>query len=56
MSRHYFSMSQHKIKKGINPRLVFVATFNDGTTNSEPINRSCFKPERSLASSASQST
>ena len=50
MSQHYFSMSRHKIKKGINPRLVFVATFNDGATNSEPINISFLKPERPLAS------
>ena len=50
MSRHYFSMSRHKIKKVINPRLVFVVTFNDGATNIRPINRSFFKPEQPLAS------
>ena len=50
MSRHYFSMLQNKIKKGINPRLVFVATFNDGEKNIRPINRSFLKPERPLAS------
>ena len=50
MSQHYFAMSRHKIKKGINPRIVFVATFNDGTINIEPINRSFLKPERLLAS------
>ena len=31
LSRHYFYMPRHGIKKGTNPRSVVVATFNEGT-------------------------
>ena len=49
-------MSRHKIKKGLNHRLVLVATFNESITNGELINRSGLKPEKPLASLNHQTT
>ena len=49
-------MSRHKIKKGLNPSLVLVAKINESTTNGEPINRSCLKPEKPLAALNHQTT